>query len=83
MNNLMRVIAKAGGYEVIQDCNGVISVAQTDEKGIHIHDAESAYEAIREVKDPAVRADLLRQWDEDLKRQTHAEKNSKGVEFRA
>jgi exosome complex RNA-binding protein Rrp4 len=83
VNNVMRVIAKAGNFEVIQDCNGVVSISYADEKGIHIHDATSAYEAIREIKDPAIRAELLRQWNEDLKRQLHAEKNSKGVEFRA
>lgn len=60
----LRTIAKAGGWEVMQDANGVISIHF--ETGTYISDHGSAYEAIRnEVKDPAVRAELLKQWAND------------------
>lgn len=57
----LRVIAKAGGWEVVQDANGVISIHFGN--GAWICDHASAYNAIRdEVKDPDIRKELLRQW---------------------
>lgn len=62
----LRVIAKFAGWEVIQDANSVISIHRGD--GIYLCDHGSAYEAIRaEVKDPEIRAELLRQWSLSMK----------------
>lgn len=62
----MRVIAKAGDVEVIQDANGVVSI-QVGKHAQYICDYGSAYEAIREeVKDPVIRNSLLAQWAHDV-----------------
>lgn len=68
----LRTIAKAGGWEVVQDVNGIISIHL--ENGAYICDHASAYDAIRaEVKDPMVRAELLKQWSSDRETTTQAE----------
>lgn len=80
MNNTMRVIAKAGGYEVICDANGVVSISK--DQAHYICSTSSAYEMIREVPDKDIRAELLKQWSADASAMTRAEKNSKDGEFR-
>lgn len=73
----MRVIAKAGDYEVIQDANGVVSIHFGS--GVYICDHGSAYEAIREcVKDSDIRNQLLQQWSNDMAMCNRAEKQSEG-----
>lgn len=68
----LRTIAKAGIWEVIQDTNGVVSIRQGD--GDYNCNYSSAYEAIRaEVKDPAIRTELLNQWSADRMTTTQAE----------
>lgn len=81
MNNTMRVVAKAGEYEVIQDMNGLFSIHHG--QAIYYCDGKSAYELIRdEVKDMAVRAELLKQWVADKTLLAYAEENSKEAEYR-
>lgn len=79
--NEMRIIAKHGAWEVTQDYNG--NIILENDTGTFIYDYSNAYEAIRrEVKDPAIRAELIAQWKADMAKQDHAEKNSKEAEFR-
>lgn len=68
----IRTIAKAGGWEVVQDANGIISIHFG--AGLYICEHGSAYEAIRaEVKDPVIRTELLKQWAADRAKTTQAE----------
>lgn len=61
----MRIIAKAGNFEVTQDANSIVWLNEGN--GTYIYDCASAYEGIRDhVKDPEVRAELLRQWSLDV-----------------
>lgn len=75
----LRTIAKAGGWEVAQDANGIVSIHFGS--GQWICDHSSAYEAIREeVKDPTLRAELLKQWAADIAAATQAEQATPVVE---
>lgn len=75
----LRTIAKAGGWEVVQDANGVISIHFGN--AAYICDYGSAYEAIRgEVKDPEIRAELLKQWNDARTKETDAEAQTLVVE---
>lgn len=75
----LRTIAKAGGWEVVQDVNGVISIHFG--VGAYICNHASAYEAIcKEVKDPEIRAELLKQWAADRQTTTQAEAATPVVE---
>lgn len=75
----LRSIAKAGGWEVVQDANGIISIHFGN--GIYICDHASAFEAIRsEVKDPVIRKELIRQWSDDRAKVTDAEAQTPVVE---
>lgn len=75
----LRTIAKAGGWEVIQDLNGVISIHFGNGRWICNH--AGAYEAIRdEVKDPETRTALLKQWTEDQEKVKYAEETAPLVE---
>lgn len=61
MNEALRKIAEFGGWEVVLDVNSVVSIHF--EKGAWVCDHASAYDAIKnDVKDPVVRAELLKQW---------------------
>lgn len=75
----IRTIAKAGGWEVVQDANGIVSIHFGN--GQYICDHGSAYEAIRaEVKDPTIRRELIRQWSEDRAKTTDAEVRTPMIE---
>lgn len=75
----LRTIAKAGGWEVIQDVNGVVSIHFGS--GTYICSHASAYDAIRtEVKDPDIRAELLKQWANDRAITAQAEEATPVIE---
>lgn len=64
--NVLRMLAKFGGWEVVLDANSIVSIHHGN--GVWISDHASAYEAIRaEVKDPAIRTELIRQWTLSMK----------------
>lgn len=75
----LRTIAKAGGWEVVQDANGIISIHFGN--GAYICEHASAYEAIKsEVEDPVIRKELIRQWSDDRAKLTDAEAQTPVVE---
>lgn len=62
----MKTLAKFGGWEVIVDANSIVSIHFGAGQWICTH--ASAYEAIKnEVKDPAIRTELIRQWSLSMK----------------
>lgn len=66
MMTTLKTIAKFGGWEVVLDANSIVSIHYGS--GQWICDHASAYEAIKaEVKDPAIRGELLRQWSLSMK----------------
>lgn len=73
--NVMRVIAKAGPYTVVQELSGVITIHK--ENGQYICDQGSAYDLIRSVREPEIRAELLKQWAADQAKLSVAEKKSR------
>lgn len=79
MMTKLRTIAKAGGWEVVQDVNGIISIHFGNAAYICNH--ASAYEAIvAEVKDSVIRKELIRQWSDDRSKMTDAEAQTSVVE---
>lgn len=57
----LKTLARFAGWEVVLDANSIISIHYGHGQWICNH--ASAYDAIKsEVKDPAIRLELLRQW---------------------
>jgi hypothetical protein len=72
----MRVIAEFGTYRLEQDLNGGIVMFHGPTMLVY----DSAIEAIRAVKDPAVRAELVKLWEADLARQRYSERQTREVQ---